>query len=187
MAVRPQGRRKPNKLRFFVLFTALIVVGVGAVYGLHWAANPWALSLPGRPALTGHWQGTVPYGPADDRRIVLRLDDDPPSATDRCGDCPGMVGVAKVCTAGDAETYELWGDARNYRGTRFSLHTRPEAEGPGPHLNELHGEWDGDLVRIRTSLTTLGADGTTIGSDSPPVTFEMTRADEDDLDRLSCR
>ncbi|MER7440723.1 hypothetical protein [Micromonospora avicenniae] len=187
MAVRPQGRRKANTPRFLALFIALIVVGVGVVYGLHWAANPWALSLPGRPALTGYWQGTVPYGPSDDRRIVLHLTDDPPSATDRCGDCPGMEGAAKVCDAGQIETYELWGDASNYRGTRFALHTRPGADGPGPRLNELHGEWDGDLVRISTSLIVLKDDGAATGSDSPPVTFEMTRADEKDFDRLSCR
>ncbi|MET8832758.1 hypothetical protein ABZV78_02405 [Micromonospora sp. NPDC004540] len=186
MAVRPG--RKPNKVRFFVMFAGLIVVGLGLVYGLHFVANPWALALPGRPALTGYWQGVVAYGPGDDRRVVLHLTDDEPSATDRCGDCPDLRGGIKVCQAGRAETYEIWGDPLNYRGTRFSLHTRSEDDGPGQRLNELDGDWGGDLLRIRTSFTTLAADGTVAaGSGSPTASFDMTRADEADFDDPSCR
>ncbi|MFI6267102.1 hypothetical protein [Micromonospora sp. NPDC051006] len=184
MAVRP--RRKPNHVRFFALFIGLIVVGVGAVYGIHWAANPWALALPGKPALTGYWQGVVPYGPGDERRIVLHLADDQPSATDRCGDCPDLQGAFKVCHGPEVERYEVWGDPSNYLGTRFSLHTRPDVERSGPRLNEFDGDWDADLLRIRTSLTTFAADGVLAGSGSPTASFEMTRAGEADFDDPSC-
>ncbi|MFI7520735.1 hypothetical protein [Micromonospora globbae] len=186
MVVRPPGRRGPNRTRFVVMLVGLVVVGTGIVYGIHWLGHPWALALPGKPALTGYWQGDVPYGSGDERHIVLHLTDDPPSAHDRCTTCPALSGTATVCAGDRAERYELWGNPLNYLGSRFSLHTRSEAEGPGPRLNELHGEWEGDVIRVRTSLTRLDAAGATVGSDSPPTTFEMSRADEAAFD-AACR
>ncbi|NUT35193.1 MAG: hypothetical protein HOV79_19225 [Hamadaea sp.] len=173
----PRTRRTPNTRRFIVMFAGLIVVGLGLVYGLHWLANPWALALPGKPALIGVWQGEIAPGTSGSRRIVLRLDDDPPSATDRCGDCPDLSGIAKVCAAKAVETYELWGDTDTWDGSRFFLHSRSVAQGTGTTLRELTGSWDGDLVVMTSSSGDAG---------QQEVRFELRRAADGDLDGFTC-
>ncbi|MCW3816144.1 hypothetical protein ONA91_17005 [Micromonospora sp. DR5-3] len=165
----------------------VLVVGFGLIYGSHWLLNPW-VTVPGRPGLTGYWQGEVTVAPGDNRRVVLHLKGDPPN---RCQNCPDIDGEAKVCGATQHTTYDVWGDPLNFRGTRFSLKIRPVREGPGRFLNRLDGEWDGDLIRADTEITVIDADGvarSTTSSDrppDPPLRVELRRATAGDY-RAAC-
>jgi hypothetical protein len=184
----PSRRRKRRRqLLPFVGMIGVLAVGFGIVYGSHWLLNPW-VSLPGRPGLTGYWQGEVAVAPGDNRRVVLHLKGDPSS---RCSTCPDIAGEAKVCGATQNTTYEVWGDPLNFRGTRFSLKVRPVREGPGRFLNRLDGEWDGDLLKAETGITVIDADGAarwTTSSDrppDPPPRLELLRATAGDY-RAAC-
>jgi hypothetical protein len=188
----PSRRRK--RLRTSVAIVGLFVVGIPLIYCLHWASNPWAMTLPGKPGLVGYWQGTVSYGPGDERRVVLRLIADPPSG--RCSNCPDIDGAAEVCGASHRAVYDIYGDPLNYRGTRFSLQARRETEGPGLYLRQLNGHWDGrDLLTVSTSLVRIDPDGAArsttwtdeatgkiMSDDVPNARFELRRAGEAEYD-----
>lgn len=178
----PSSRGKSRPGRVIVVVVAILVIGFGVTYGVHFLGSPWALSLPGHPALVGYWQGEMTFAPGDQRDVFLELRSDPPNSS--CSSCPDMNGTAKVCGKQNTD-YEVYGHALNYRGTRFSLKTRPTAEGGGTFLGQLTGTWDGtDLLRIRTSLIYKDANGvahSSTGADypsEPPAQISMRRADE---------
>ncbi|MEV0156160.1 hypothetical protein AB0H57_20865 [Micromonospora sp. NPDC050686] len=181
-------RRKGNPVRLIVGLILVLAVGLGIIYGLHWVLNPW-VSAPGRPGLTGYWQGEVSMADGDERILVLHLVGDPPDQ--KCYNCPDIDGAAKVCGAGQRTVYEVWGDPENFRGTRFSVKTRPERHEPGLFLNYLKGEWDGDLLRLDATITKIDPDGvarSSIGDDhppAPPVRVELRRATKADY-RAAC-
>lgn len=200
MVTEQRPRRRPSRRRFFVGIAALLVVGFGLIYGLHFAFNPWAFTFFGRSALVGYWQGEVSYGPGDNRQFALRLDDDMPTGRASCGNCPNISGAARVCGADHNARYEVYGDTENYRGTRFSLNARrDETEGPGLYLGQLDGVWDGhDMLTVSSSLVRIYPDGsarsttstdTRTGvttSDTPTVRVELRRANEADFNG-ACR
>jgi hypothetical protein len=180
----PRRRRASRRKRYIIALVGLAAVFFTVFYGFFWLTNPWAVSLPGKPALTGHWHGELSFAPGDNRRVFLELRGDPPGSKCR-GGCPKIKGTGKVCGAGQNTTYEIWGSPLNYSGTRFSLHTRSTTEGLGSYLNGLNGEWDGnDLVTVGTSLTVRGSDGAARATAStdrppdPPLRFEMQRGSE---------
>jgi hypothetical protein len=170
----PSRRRTWRTGPFLAVLIGLFVVFVFITYGIHWLTNPWALALPGKPALTGYWQGELSFAPGDNRRIFLNLTSDPSNG--RCAHCSTIHGEAKVCGAAQDMTYEVWGDPLNYRGTRFSVHTGTAADGPGSYFDMLDGEWDGDLLTMSTSITVRDADGWGHLSDASDQRFEMRRA-----------
>lgn len=178
MVIGEPSRRRGRKLRPIVGIIGVLAVGYGLIYGSHWLLNPW-VSLPGRPALTGYWQGEVAVAPGDIRHLVVHLTGDPPN---RCTNCPEIDGTAEVCGAGQHTEYDVWGDPLNFRGTRFSLKIRPVRDGPGRYLNRLDGERDGDLLRVETGITVVDVNGAarwTSSSDrppEPPVRLDLRRA-----------
>ncbi|MFG3604469.1 hypothetical protein [Micromonospora chersina] len=187
MVIGEPSRRRGGKLRVIVGGIGVVAVGFGLIYGSHWLLNPW-VSLPGRPGLTGYWQGDVAVAPDDNRHLVLHLKGDPPS---RCSNCPDIDGTAEVCGGGQHTEYDVWGDPLNFRGTRFALKIRPVRDGPGRYLNRLDGERDGDLLRIEVGITIVDADGVARSSTSsdqapePPLLLELRRATAADY-RAAC-
>ncbi|MET8908918.1 hypothetical protein [Micromonospora sp. NPDC004551] len=187
MAIGRPSRRRGGKLRLIVGMIGVLAIGFGLIYGSHWLLNPW-VSLPGRPGLTGYWQGDVTVAPGDKRHLVLHLKGDPPS---RCSNCPDIDGTAEVCGAGQHTEYDVWGDPLNFRGTRFALKIRPVRDGPGRYLNRLDGERDGDVLTVETGVTVVDADGvarSTTSSDrpsEPPLRLELRRATAADY-RAAC-
>ena len=181
-----EKERSRSKTRAAVTLVAVFVLGWGVVVGLQWALNPWSMSLPGRATLTGHWQGEVIYGPDDNRRIVLEQ-------TYSGGRGSNIGGKAKVCGTQNA-AYQVFGDTHDYSGSRFTLDPSWLEDKPGLYLNDLEGEWDGDLLRFHGALTlvhpdgstrsssTTTAGGTVITSEDPQVRFEMRRSTSDDYD-----
>ncbi|MFI6760903.1 hypothetical protein ACIBF5_17390 [Micromonospora sp. NPDC050417] len=113
---------------------------------------------------------------------MLHLTDDPPDGRASCGNCPDLDGDAEVRANGRTVAYEVWGDPRNYTGSRFELHLRPVEEVTGPRLDGFDGEWTGDLLAISTSVTVVGADGVVRSTSDgarpidPPIRFELRRS-----------
>lgn len=178
----PSPRGKSKRGRLVVVVVAILAIGFGVTYGLHFLGNPWALSLPGHSALVGYWQGEMTFAPGDQRSVFLELKSDPPNGP--CSNCPDMDGTAKVCGKQNTD-YEVYGHALNYRGTRFSLKARPATEGAGTYLGQLEGTWDGtDLLKIHTPLIHKDANGVaraTAGADhppEPPAQISMRRANK---------
>jgi hypothetical protein len=161
-----------------VLVGSLFVVGLGLIYPARWLMHPWA--APGIPALVGYWQGEVAYGPGDNRTIVLRL-------TEGVGggdEGSEIGGSAKVCGAGHNVTYEISGDARNYRGTQFWLNAQPTGAAAGLYLGRLEGAWDGqDDLTVSTALLQIDADGAAgfATADTPTTRFQLRRAGKADF------
>ena len=121
--------------------------------------------------------------------MVLRLSDEVGG-----DEGPEIDGSAKLCADEQTATYEIYGDALNYRGTSFSLHARRTADTAGLHLGQLDGAWDSqDGLSISTSLIRLESAGvshsttstdTTTGittSDTPTIRFELRRAEKADF------
>ncbi|GIF47133.1 hypothetical protein Afe04nite_16720 [Asanoa ferruginea] len=156
----------------------MFVVGLGLLYPAHWLFHPWG--APFRPGLVGYWQGEVPFGSGDSRTMVLRLRDEVGG-----GDEGSEIGgSATVCEAGQSVTYEISGDATNYRGTRFWLNAQPTGAAAGLYLGRLNGAWDGrDGLTVSTSLLRIDPDGAAgfATPDAPPVSFQLGRASEADF------
>src|SRR6201991_4440854 len=73
---------------------------------------------------------------------------------------PELEGGATGGAAGQNVAYEIYGDALNYRGTRFSLHAPRGGDAAGLYLGQLDGAWDGkDGLTIDTALIRIVADG----------------------------
>jgi hypothetical protein len=98
-----------------------------------------------------------------------------------------------VCAGGQSVAYEIYGDALNYRGTRFSLHARRGGDAAGLYLGQLDGSWDGkDGLTSDTELIRIDADGhsrsttstdTRTGietSDTPTAHFALRRTSKND-------
>jgi hypothetical protein len=180
---RQPRRPKASRKRLYLSILGLGIAFLVFYYPLHWALKPWAVALPGKPALAGYWTGTVSFAPGDERRIVLHIVGEPPG---RGRGGPDIDGAAKVCGATQNTRYEVWGGPDNYAGTRFTLRTRSSTDGPGRYLNGLtNGEWDGQhLLTVQTTLTTREADGSSrsvTGTDQPPdppLRFQLHRGSE---------
>lgn len=155
---------------------ALLVLAAFAVpYVGHALLNPWAISLTGRPTLTGYWHGEAAFAQGDQRRVVMNLRSEP--RTGRCQGCSPIDGVLKVCTGGQVMNHRFTGDVKDRHARRFSLSATPGAR-PGSYLRWLSGEWaGGDQISITATLVVRDADGA-IRSDhqpSKPVRFTMSR------------
>src|SRR5262245_6123022 len=81
-------RRKSKQRRLVVVTTVLLVIGLGAAYGLHYLSNPGALSLPGHPALVGYWQGEMTLPGGGQQRMFLELNSR--TYSQACDNCPVM-------------------------------------------------------------------------------------------------
>ncbi len=151
-----------DQLRRAPIRTALIVfLGAGVlIVALRVALTPWSLSLTGGPTLTGEWLGyfTTPTG----GRHWLWLEIDHPLG-DGCYDCPPIEGRVETCDrTGSVVRYSMWGDVENWRGTRVSLKTREEEPAKSEvRLLFLAGEWDGNALRMTTTLVAPGYTTTT--------------------------
>ncbi|MGW2684934.1 hypothetical protein ACWC6I_17470 [Streptomyces sp. NPDC001414] len=88
---------------------------------------PWAYPLPGRPSLTGCWQGRTVYSPTDSRQVLLRI---------RYEENCSMTGRSKVCRAHRDTAGDLTGDVHTWSDRRFSV---------SPHLPPARGD-----IRIET-------------------------------------
>jgi hypothetical protein len=114
------------------------------------------------------------------RTIVLRL-------TEGVGggdEGSEIGGSAKVCGAGHNATYEISGDARNYRGTQFWLNAQPTGAAAGLYLGRLEGAWDGqDDLTVSTALLQIDADGAAgfATADTPTTRFQLRRAGKADF------
>ncbi|MGW6740189.1 hypothetical protein ACWGDX_05460 [Streptomyces sp. NPDC055025] len=160
--------------------------GVGvlaALFGLLIVARmlltPWDLPLPGKPRLTGYWQGEVSYTADDRRRLMLHLVHD-----NNCSLACDVTGEVKVCGAAEDTSGEFAGDVHNWSGSRFSLELYLPTRKADINMRELDGEWDGDLIRMKTEVDVIDADGTWSSNHQmpdPPM-FEMRRAGEADFE-----
>ncbi len=175
MAIEQRPRRSRRERSRLVLVAGVFVVGLGLIYPAKWLMHPW--SAPGRPGLVGYWQGEVAYGSGDTRTMVLRLKDGVGG-----GDEGSEIGGgAQVCGAEQNATYEISGDAVNYRGTRFWLNALPTGDAAGLYLGRLDGAWDGqDGLTVSTSLLQIDPDGTASRA-STTVRFQLRRAGEADF------
>lgn len=146
-------RRRPKKWIYL-----LLLAGAAAVLGLPYVAHallyPWAISLTGKPTLTGYWQGEVAFAAGDRRHVVMHLR----SEHGDCGNCSSIDGAVKVCTAAHATTYRLTGDVKDYRGHRFLLGITPGESG-GRYLRTIDGQWPGgDQIDVAAKISVLDAD-----------------------------
>jgi hypothetical protein len=170
------GRRKRRWGLLAVLVAVLAVIG-GAI---HWGPYPWAFPL--LPTLTGSWNGELLVSGQDRRYLHLQLG----LATSGSGchsDC-AIKGGALICgPRGGAQDYNVRGDPRNWRGTRFYLDLYAGKLHPGRLLDtgRIDGEWHGDVLQLRARPTfaTVGRDGSitsSSGGPQPPVrSWQMRR------------
>lgn len=171
---RPRRRKKPYVLLVAVL-ALILTAGLGVPYVAHALLNPWAISLTGRPTLTGHWNGLAAFAPGDRRQVVLNLRSAPRRGP--CSRCSPIDGDVKVCAAAGATTHRLTGDVQGRHARRFSLSVTP-GDRPGDYLRWLNGEWaGGDQVRITATLVLRDPDGAIRSDHQPakPVVFAMSR------------
>lgn len=183
-ATEPRGRRggaADGKRRRRGVLTAVAGLAVLAV-GLPVARTtlvPWAYPLPGQPRLTGYWQGRVAYTDTDSRQVLLQIRHD-----ENCSMACDVTGRIKVCGSGANARGDLAGDVHDWRGSRFTLDPYlPRAEGE-VNIDELHGEWHGDVIRMRAEVAKLDATGAWNSSRQPPPppAFEMRHIDEADFE-----
>lgn len=164
-------------LRGLGVMAGCAVAGIAFVLVFEASLYPWARSLTGAPLLVGEWQGrlTTPTGhPRVVRLVVLPIEQ-------TCASCKDINAKAQMCDEqGVVSSYDLWGDAANRRGTKFSLRTaKLEDEPVGVKLGNVEGEWDtGGVVRL---TTTLRADPDTSTDTTSAVTFELHRAAESEF------
>jgi len=143
-------RRKSSFLHSIAIFVSIALVGFGLLMLLEAVLTPWARSLTGGPILVGEWYGEMqtPTG----RKQVVHITIESPGYG--CNNCPDITGTAQSCDGqGSLQKYEIWGDPENWRGTKFQMKTRKMTEQPLElRLGELEGEWNGDTVRLTTTL-----------------------------------
>jgi hypothetical protein len=172
-----------KQLTVITVVAGLVLTAIYAVDRL--VLNPWSTSLGGRPALVGHWQGTVDFGPSDRRTIVAKLEHEfaPGNGSGR-GKYPKIIGAMKVCGATESQEARLGGDPANRSGSRFELHTAYPS-GPGDHLDDLRGEWEGDRITMRARWTTVLPDKTSAqrSEEDARLSFELRRTDKAAFER----
>ncbi|MFB7275009.1 hypothetical protein [Streptomyces sp. NPDC056244] len=168
------SRRKSFRRRTIEGFAIL-----AALFGLlilgRMVLTPWDFPLPGKPQLTGYWQGEVSYTAEDKRRLVLHLVRD-----ENCSMACDVTGEIKVCAAGKDTSGRFAGDVHNWSGSRFSLNLHlPQRDGD-INMRTLNGTWEGDLVRMNAKIAVIDADGTWSSNHQipDPAVFEMRPADE---------
>jgi hypothetical protein len=169
------------------------VLAAGGLFGLlavliavdRILVNPWSFSLTGEPTLTGHWQGEVHYPANIKKRFVLHIGYHMPNG--HCGGgCSNIDGRAKECGPGGNQSYEVWGDTENHRGTRFTVHLRADNDRqPGPRVNGFDGRWHGDELSIDATFARIYPDGSARSSTGEQNTLELTlrRSDESTFDQ----
>ncbi|QXE33713.1 hypothetical protein KQY30_04860 [Streptomyces sp. GMY02] len=137
--------------------------------------TPWDFPLPGKPQLTGYWQGEVSYTAEDKRRVVLHLVRD-----ENCSMACDVTGQIKVCAAGKNTSGRFAGDIHNWSGSRFTLDLYLPRRDGDINMRTLNGTWEGDLVGMNAKIAVIDADGSWSSNHQipDPPTFEMRRADE---------
>jgi hypothetical protein len=164
-----------------------VVAGVGLLMVLEIPFAPWARSLGLWRTLTGEWFGTLR---TPDGRISFVYFEIRGTVRNHSSD---IYGKAKWCDApGRIQSYEISGDADNWRGSQFHLTTRSATERQaGVSLGELQGEWKGDAIRASGELVTHGPSATAWATRSarspsaPRVYYALHRGSEDRF-RTAC-
>src|ERR1700756_1622501 len=126
MAAGGRRRRRPALLAILVAFLAACGVA------LHWGPYPWAFPL--LPTLTGSWNGELRVAAQDPRyvHLELRLDTSKSSCRSDCA----LTGDAIICDLqGPPQDYQVGGDPRNWRGSRFYLDLYAASRRRGPLLD----------------------------------------------------
>ncbi|MEV7321994.1 hypothetical protein [Streptomyces sp. NPDC093970] len=171
----PNGEPGPRPLLRKGLRTVGVLAAMAAALLVaRTALAPWAYPLPGRPSLTGYWQGRIVYSPTDSRQILLRI-----RYEENCSMACSMTGRVKVCGAGRNTAGDLTGDVHTWSGRRFSLYLHLPAARDDMRIQTLDGDWYGDAVRMRAKVDYYDAAGTWSSSQQPPApgAFGMRRID----------
>jgi hypothetical protein len=164
-----------------VVFTGLFAAACGVPYLGHALLYPWAISLTGRPTLTGYWQGEVEFAPGDERQVALHVRSEPRAG--RCSGCSPIDGAVRVCAGARPMTYGLTGKVRGYHARHFSLNISP-GETAGRYLRWFDGAWPGgDQINASATIVVIEADGGSRSDHQPaePVRFTMHRAAKADF------
>ncbi|MFI6017664.1 hypothetical protein ACIBCP_08665 [Streptomyces sp. NPDC051287] len=167
-------RRRPRLLRKGLKAAGTLAALAAAVLVARTVLIPWAYPLPGRPSLTGYWQGRIVYSPTDSRQVLLRI-----RYEENCSMACAMTGRAKVCGARRDTAGDLTGDVHTWSGRRFSVYPHlPPARGD-IRIETMDGDWRGDEIRMRAKVEYYDAAGTWNSSQQPPApkVFEMHRID----------
>jgi len=166
----------------------LILLVGGAILGimaglLYLTAPDWTKSRAGRPALTGHWGGTMTYG-GTKRTVVLSLI----YSTGQVGNSGatgnnGVHGIAKVCGPSGAFTDDLGGGVFD-NADHIRLTFDWDRKGAGWHPSGLRATWDHrDHLAATTTLYLEHKDGSTAMADhNAIVRFRLNRINEDAFD-----
>jgi hypothetical protein len=159
-----------------VVLASLLAAVFVVPYVAHALLNPWAISLTGRPTLTGYWQGRVAFAPGDQRRVVLHVRSEP--RTGRCPGCSPIDGAVQVCAGGRPMTYELTGTVHDRHARRFELSVSP-GQTAGRYLRWFDGTWPGGgQIDVSAMILVIDADGASRSDHQPtqPARFTMHRA-----------
>ncbi|MBI1422127.1 MAG: hypothetical protein GC149_01590 [Gammaproteobacteria bacterium] len=179
----PAARRKLLGRLAFVFASIFIVL-----VGLRAAMDPWSLPLPGMPALTGEWVGTLvsPQGQRFGVYFDIKWD-----AGGGCPNCGHIGGGAQSCRAdGDARQYTLKGKPQTWRGEVFTLGaTQSVDDAPGLRLYGMDGRWLADELHITATLASIGVkSGANSNPDTTrPVAWTMRRGTRRDFTVLCAR
>ncbi|MGI8330453.1 hypothetical protein ACRYCC_10860 [Actinomadura scrupuli] len=174
-------RKRGRRLLWLLVAAALAAVVIGVPYVAHALLNPWAISLTGRPTLTGYWQGQVAFAPGDQRSVVLHIRSEP--RTGRCPNCSPIDGAVRVCAGARPMTYELTGRVHDRHARGFRLSVSPGETG-GRYLRWFDGTWPGgDQISVSATILVIDADGVSRSDHQPaqPVRFAMRRAAKADF------
>ncbi|MYZ36786.1 MULTISPECIES: hypothetical protein [unclassified Streptomyces] len=170
-----QPRRKKSLRRRTIEGVAVLAALFGLLILARMLLTPWDFPLPGKPQLTGYWQGEVSYTADDKRRLMLHLVRD-----ENCSMACDVTGEVKICGAEKDTSGDFAGDVHNWRGSRFSLNLYLPTRKADINMRKLDGEWEGDVVRMRSKVDVIDADGAWSSNrqiPDPPM-FEMRRASE---------
>lgn len=166
-----------HPFRIFILVVLICAVAIGGMFAaLQLTKPPWARG----GQLADRWEGTISFGPGDERTFVLFLEG---STGLRGGSDPANAsGKAKVCGPAGKIEYDVIGDVANDEGSRFSVELGKFFEGgglpAGRHVGAVNGTWDGgDRLAVQTFLYTRDANANRTDQ-SAPIALEMQRISE---------
>jgi hypothetical protein len=165
----------------------IVLIGgglIGLLAGILYLTSPdWSKSQPGRPALTGHWGGTMTYR-GTPRTIVFSLK----HSTGQVGNSGatgdnGVYGTAKVCGPRGVFTDDLAGGVFD-NADHVRLTFDWDRKGAGWHPSGLRATWDHqNHLAATTTLYLQRRDGSTAMSDENKlVEFDLHRISEDAFD-----